>query len=80
MTGSHGRQEILHHLPHHPARSRRRVDYRPGAEWARGDAEKAQALAIFDAHPELHKDMRYLAHGFLWSLESVRPSAKETQP
>lgn len=50
-----------------------------GAEWAHGDAEKAHALALFDAHPELHAEMRYLAHGFLWSLKSVRPSAKETQ-
>lgn len=44
-----------------------------GREWQQGYDLKAQALALFDAHPELHEQMREIASGFLWVLGHERP-------
>ena len=42
-----------------------------GDEWHLGNTAKHKALAIFDAHPELHSKMR--ANRELWSLGKERP-------
>jgi hypothetical protein len=42
-------------------------------EWPEADKAKAEALAIFDAHPELHGLFRQTARGFLWTLNHERP-------
>ena len=42
-------------------------------EWAMGAKYKADALALFDANPELQAEMRQCR--FLWSIEMERPSA-----
>jgi hypothetical protein len=34
---------------------------------------KAKAVKLFDAHPELQRDMRKIATDFLWSLTFFRP-------
>ena len=44
-----------------------------GNEWRLGTPLEAEAVALFDAHPELHAEMREVAKGFLWSLELRRP-------
>jgi hypothetical protein len=44
-----------------------------GREWPQGYTAKAEALAIFDAHPALEADFRQIAKGFLWTLPSDRP-------
>ena len=41
-------------------------------EWDLGNDAKQAALKIFDAHPELHEQMR--ANRELWSLEKERPT------
>ena len=46
-----------------------------GGEWNQGDDWKRKALAIYDAHPELHLRMRVIARGFLWSLDIERKVA-----
>lgn len=38
-------------------------------EAPQGYAARDKALAIFDAHPELHDQMREAAKSFLWTLE-----------
>lgn len=43
-----------------------------GREWTQADAAKRQALALFDAHPELQAEMREIAKPFLWSLGMER--------
>jgi len=45
-----------------------------GREWPQGYEAKAQALAIFDAHPALETDFRQTGKGFLWSLNQERPA------
>lgn len=42
-------------------------------EWHLADKAKVEALAIFDAHPELHEQMREVARSFLWLLSVSRP-------
>jgi len=48
-------------------------------EWRQADAEKAKALAIFDANPTEHEEMRRIARGFLWGYEltQLRPIRPE---
>ena len=46
-------------------------------EWGLGDKQKAAALKLFDDNPELQNDMRLIARGFIWSLESARPEITE---
>ena len=43
-------------------------------EWRFGDKEKRAALRLFDDNPDLQDEMRVIAKGFLWSLESERKS------
>jgi len=42
-----------------------------GKEWDLAGKAKRAALEIFDAHPELHKEMRAIQT--LWSLTKERP-------
>ena len=44
------------------------------SEWRLGTPLEREAIAMFDANPELHAEMREIAKGFLWSLEMRRPS------
>lgn len=44
-------------------------------EWGLARKREEEALAIFDAHPELQEEMREVALGFLWSLNRWRPKA-----
>jgi hypothetical protein len=39
-----------------------------GEEWPQGYSLQAKAVKLFDAHPELQRDMRKIATDFLWSL------------
>ena len=39
-----------------------------GKEWSQAKTLEAQARALFDQHPDLQKQMRELARGFLWTL------------
>ena len=43
-----------------------------GSEWLHGDNAKAAALAVFDAHPELHSQMREAMKTQLWQLSNYR--------
>ena len=43
------------------------------SEWRLGGPLEREAIELFDAHPELHAEMREVAKGFLWSLELRRP-------
>ena len=43
------------------------------SEWRLGTPLEREAIAMFDAHPELHAEMREIAKGFLWSLAMRRP-------
>ena len=43
------------------------------SEWRLGTPLERSAIAMFDAHPELHDEMRDIAKGFLWSLAQRRP-------
>lgn len=52
-------------------------------EWRLADAEKAKALAVFDANPSDQEQMRAVARGFLWAheLTQLRPAEKvEVKP
>ena len=42
-------------------------------EWGAGRRAEGKALDLFDNNPELQLDMRKIAKGFLWSLNSKRP-------
>lgn len=42
-------------------------------EWEQADKAKAEALAVFDAHPELEAQFREVGLGFLWLLGMARP-------
>ncbi|HLF12078.1 MAG TPA: hypothetical protein VJA26_12765 [Gammaproteobacteria bacterium] len=42
-------------------------------EWNLGHKAEDEALAIFDANPNLETELRSVARGFLWSLTSKRP-------
>ena len=44
-------------------------------EWGQAAERKNEALAIFDAHPELETELRHAAIGELWNLEGHRPKA-----
>jgi hypothetical protein len=44
-----------------------------GDEWPQGYSLQAKAVKLFDAHPELQRDMRKIATDFLWSLTFFRP-------
>ena len=44
-----------------------------GNEWRLGTPLEREAIELFDAHPELHAEMREIAKGFLWSLAMRRP-------
>lgn len=49
-----------------------------GNEWGLANKAMREALALFDANPQLQSQMRELAKGFLWSLSfelSSRPKA-----
>ena len=46
-----------------------------GIEWGAGKRSENMALELFDANPKLRTEMRDIAKGFLWSLESVRPES-----
>ena len=43
------------------------------SEWRLGTPLEREAIAMFDANPELQAQMREVAKGFLWSLELRRP-------
>jgi len=43
------------------------------SEWRLGTPLEAEAVALFDAHPELQAQMREIAKGFLWPLALRRP-------
>lgn len=47
------------------------------SEFSAGVALERQALKLFDTHPELQKDMREIAKGFLWSLSISRPESRD---
>lgn len=38
-------------------------------EWDHGYKERDKAMEIYNAHPELHDEMKEAAKHFLWSLE-----------
>jgi hypothetical protein len=48
-----------------------------GEEWPQGYSLQSKAVKLFDAHPELHRDMRKIATEFLWSLTFVRPDTTD---
>ena len=48
------------------------ADDTASGEWRLGSAEEAKALELFDDNPSLQPQMRDIAKGFLWSLESKR--------
>ena len=41
-------------------------------EWDLAKAEVVKAIAVFDASPEHHAEMREIAKGFLWASEFSR--------
>lgn len=47
------------------------------SEWELADKAKLQALALFDAHPELRLQMREIGRGFLWLLGMERPRSQD---
>ena len=53
------------------------ADDTASGEWRNGYGEQRKALELFDAHPDLHAEMREIAKNFLWSLSSERPSTEE---
>ena len=43
------------------------------SEWGAARRAEGKALSLFDNNPELQPEMREIAKGFLWSLNSKRP-------
>ena len=50
------------------------ADDTASGEWRLGRNEESMALRLFDDNPSMRGYMRDIAKGFLWSLESVRPT------
>ena len=45
-----------------------------GKEWGAAHKLERECLNMFDANPDSQDEMREIAKGFLWSLNSTRPN------